>query len=278
MNFLDSIWQFVVQHWDDFLVNVAAAFFGFLVAAGFRDRLYHRLRYGGWSVRLIKNGKVEVDRSISYRMSKEIQEEPADLSVFLKGVTSPYGRLECDILEKGEETGLLTIDRQAKTFTIDLDVDQNPDLENTIVSHEVRLPFEAEPEKTDLTVINFSHPLTEAQQAQIQQLSGQTIAEVRSEPTQAQIDDAEPIAPQARAIVDRIGLSKNDWQSGPILVIPPAYAPVTSAVLAELHGRMGHFPTIVRLALNPDEAVTTYDVVELVNLQQERSVVRAEER
>jgi len=58
------------------------------------------------------------------RKAKEILDEPADLSVFLKGVISPYALLNCDIIEEGERMGLLIRDNINRQFIVDLD--KNP--------------------------------------------------------------------------------------------------------------------------------------------------------
>jgi hypothetical protein len=97
---------------------------------------------------------------------------------------------------------------------------------------------------------------------------------VINEPAQTQIDEQQPIAQQVPLIVDGLGLSPAAWQSGGILVNLPAYSPAGSAVLAELHGRMGHFPTVFRLRANADGATTQYEVAELIDLQQLRDAAR----
>ena len=47
-----------------------------------------------------------------------------ELSVFLKGLVSPYDTLHCDIIEVAKQPGLLLIDRKERRFVIDLD--KNP--------------------------------------------------------------------------------------------------------------------------------------------------------
>lgn len=44
-------------------------------------------------------------------------------------------------------------------------------------------------------------------------------------------------------------------------------------LLAELHGRIGHFPTLIRLRPKPGP-VTMYEVAELLNLQTIRETAR----
>jgi hypothetical protein len=51
------------------------------------------------------------------------------------------------------------------------------------------------------------------------------------------------------------------------MINPPGYAPAAFVLLAELHGRIGHFPTLIRLRPGHGSAVTTFEVAELLNLQ-----------
>lgn len=81
-------------------------------------------RYGGWKV-VVRRGKEHIlTRAISAPKAKEILAEPAELSVFLKGVVSPYERIRCDLIAEGQALGLLIQDRKGKQFIIDLA--QNP--------------------------------------------------------------------------------------------------------------------------------------------------------
>jgi len=68
-------------------------------------------------------------------------------------------------------------------------------------------------------------------------------------------------------------LSSEEWQTLPLVVNPPGYAPVAMALLAELHGRMEHFPTIIRLRPTSGP-VTIYEVAEVLNLQTIRETAR----
>ncbi len=51
-----------------------------------------------------------------------------------------------------------------------------------------------------------------------------------------------------------------------VLSITYQYAPAAFLLLAEIHGRIGHFPTLVRMRPKHG-SVTSYEVVELLNLQ-----------
>lgn len=122
-----------------------------------------------------------------------------------------------------------------------------------------------------MLVLNFTHPLTKDQRAQIETIAGAAIEEVRTIPVQ--IDQEEPLEAQIRAIVDAVGLSSEEWQTRPLLINPPGYAPAAFVLLAEVHGRIGHFPSLIRLHPRPGP-VTAYEVAELLNLQTTREESR----
>lgn len=126
-----------------------------------------------------------------------------------------------------------------------------------------------------MLILNFAHPLTDEHKAQIKVLANIAIDEIRTIPVQ--IDQAQPLGPQISAIVDSIQLSSQEWQTRPLLINPPGYAPAAFVLLAELHGRIGHFPSLIRLRPQPGP-VTTYEVAELLNLQAVREAARQRRR
>ncbi len=124
-----------------------------------------------------------------------------------------------------------------------------------------------------MIVLNFAHPITEEQRAQIEALTGQTIERVVDIPSQ--IDVQHPLAPQVVAMADAAGLSPAEWQTLPILVNPPSLNFSAVALLAELHGRMGYFPPIVRLRPVEGSVPPRFEVAEIVDLQGIRERARA---
>jgi len=126
-------------------------------------------------------------------------------------------------------------------------------------------------------LLNFSHPLTETQRAQLEALTGQPIDEIRDIATH--LDNAQPFPEQIRTLVDEIALISEEWQTRPILINPPAYNFAAMTLLAELHGRMGYFPAIIRIrpAVGADGGPSTpprYELAEIINLQAVRDAAR----
>jgi transposase len=123
-----------------------------------------------------------------------------------------------------------------------------------------------------MLVLNFSHPITDAQRLELETITGQPINRLVDAMPHF-VHDA-PFAPQIRALVDQISLTAVEWQTLPILVNLPGYAPGAAALLAELHGRMGYFPAVIRLQPVAGSTPTTYAVGEIINLQTLRDEAR----
>lgn len=122
-----------------------------------------------------------------------------------------------------------------------------------------------------MILLNFSHPLTSDQAAQLEAQLGGPVA-IRTIP--AQFDHARPFAPQVAALADAANLSPDEWQTAPLLVNLPGYAPAAGCLLAEIHGRSGHFPALLRLSPVPGSVPTIYAVSEVINLQDVRDAAR----
>jgi len=123
-----------------------------------------------------------------------------------------------------------------------------------------------------MILLNFSHPLPEAQVRRLEQLTGELVNEVLQFPVQ--FDNAVPFPEQVGALVDSIPFSAEAWQTELFLINPPSLNFITALMLAELHGRMGYFPALIRTRPVPDSVPPRYEVVEILNLQQVREVAR----
>jgi hypothetical protein len=123
-----------------------------------------------------------------------------------------------------------------------------------------------------MILLNFAHPLTEAQRAQIEALTDQTLERVVDIPSQ--IDPQQPLAPQVAAMVDQAGLSPSEWQTLPLLINPPALNFSAVVLLAQIHGRCGYFPPCLRLRPVPDSLPRRFEVAEILDLQTVRDEAR----
>jgi len=123
-----------------------------------------------------------------------------------------------------------------------------------------------------MILINFAHPITERQKVQIEMLTDQPITRIIDQPTQ--MDETQPFTPQVEALLAELGISASEWQSLPILINLPSYAPAIACLLAMLHGYMGHFPAVIRVRPVVDSTPRQYEVAEVMNLQAVREDVR----
>ena len=123
-----------------------------------------------------------------------------------------------------------------------------------------------------MILLNFSHPLTADHLAQIEALTGAQVERVIE--VAVQFDTAQPFVPQVQALLAQIPLTAAEWQTTPLLIVPPALNFITAVLLAELHGRMGYFPPIVRLRPVPNALPPRFEVAEIINLQAVREAAR----
>ncbi|MCS6889189.1 CRISPR-associated protein Csx15 [Chloroflexus sp.] len=123
-----------------------------------------------------------------------------------------------------------------------------------------------------MIILNYSHPITAAQQEQIIALTGQAISQIID--INSQIDQQQPLGPQIINLADAAGLSPAQWQSEAILVNLPALNFSAATLLAELHGRMGYFPPVLRLRPVAGAVPPRYEVAEILNLQVLRDEAR----
>jgi len=121
---------------------------------------------------------------------------------------------------------------------------------------------------SDLTLINFSHPITETQRADIAAAAGVDDLAIIEVPTH--FDPAAAYGPQAEALVAAVGLAPAEWQTRPIVVNLPAFNVIAALVLARLHGQMGHFPAIVRIRPVEGAVPPRFVFAELIDLNAHR--------
>ena len=124
-----------------------------------------------------------------------------------------------------------------------------------------------------MLVLNFAHPLTDAHLARVAELAGRPVERVIAVPTH--FDHARPFAGQIAGPVAAVGFTPEQWQTTPFLVNLPALTPIAGLLLAEIHGRTGYFPTVVRLRPVAGSTPPQYEVAELLNLQAVRDAARA---
>jgi len=114
-------------------------------------------------------------------------------------------------------------------------------------------------------LLNFTRELTLPQQQAIEIELGQRIGRVIHLPVH--FDNARPYGPKCVAIAEQIGLTSTEWGTLPIIVNPPGFVPGALCLLSELHGRMGYFPSMVRLRPIDNSNPQRFELAEVMNLQ-----------
>lgn len=123
-------------------------------------------------------------------------------------------------------------------------------------------------------LLNFSHPITPLQREAIERQLKTEIEDIVERPSQLLHDGA--FDEQVTRIVNGIPVSSEQWQASRFVVNLPGFSPAAAVLLAELHGRMGHFPTIIRLRPIPNSSPQVYELAEIINLQAVRDQARGE--
>jgi hypothetical protein len=123
-----------------------------------------------------------------------------------------------------------------------------------------------------MLLLNFTHPFTSEQLAQIDALAGARVERVIGVSPQFEIGS--PFAPQVDALLAQVPLTAAEWQTTPLLIMLPALNTIAAVLLAELHGRMGYFPAVVRLRPTVGNVPLRYEVAEIINLQAVRQAAR----
>jgi hypothetical protein len=123
-----------------------------------------------------------------------------------------------------------------------------------------------------MIILNFAHPLSPKQVEQVAALTGNQPEHIND--VKIQFDVNQPFVAQVVAMLDMLAIPPTDWQNGGWLIVLPSLNYIAGVLLAELHGRMGHFPAILRLKATPNAVVTEYEVAEIINLEMVRQDAR----
>lgn len=123
-------------------------------------------------------------------------------------------------------------------------------------------------------VLNYSgHPVLPGQKLEIEKLMHWTSSDVINVAFGNVPEDHNFVTTITQA-VEGTSLSPEEWQTMRLVVIPPGYSAIWSVVLAELHGRLGYFPDVVRLRPAPSGSVEKFEVAEIMNLATIRHISR----
>ena len=130
-----------------------------------------------------------------------------------------------------------------------------------------------------MIVFNFSHKLTEKSEQQLVDLINiytetENPPQLAVYPLEKQYEEDIPFAKIAKEAVDELSIHAPGWEELPFLIVPPSLNFAAVAILAEIHGRVGHFPSVVRTRKMKGTISPEYEVVEILNLQEIRDQAR----
>lgn len=119
-------------------------------------------------------------------------------------------------------------------------------------------------------ILNFSgHPVLPGQVKAITRQMRWASAEVIDVALGNVAEDHKFVSEIEKAI-DKIDLSAEEWQTTTFVVVPAGYSAVWTVIQAILHGRLGHFPDVVRLRPAPPLSFEKFEVAEIMNLHEVR--------
>jgi hypothetical protein len=127
-----------------------------------------------------------------------------------------------------------------------------------------------------MLLLNFAHELFPEDITAVEAISGQTVSRL-IERLNPYFDVQRSYEEQARELVDSLQLEPDEWRP-PILVNLPSFGVITALVLADIHGRLGHFPAVLRLRPVKDAKVRQFEVAEIIDVEAIRDKSRKEER
>lgn len=123
-----------------------------------------------------------------------------------------------------------------------------------------------------MRLLNFSHPLTNTQISEIESLTQLKLETVRD--VKVQFDVTQDFVPQVLKMVEELAITSQEWQTEAWLLVLPSLNFISAILLAELHGRMGRFPSIIRLRPTANALVSNFEVAEIINLDAVRNTAR----
>lgn len=126
-----------------------------------------------------------------------------------------------------------------------------------------------------MVLLNFSHPITNAQRAEIaDELNIDEDEELNIKDISCHLDLNQPLAPQIVALADAAKLSSGDWWGLYIVINPPALSIAAVMLAAEMRGRCGHSLPVIRFKLQVDAIPPVYVLAEVIDLDSQHSNAR----
>ncbi len=119
-----------------------------------------------------------------------------------------------------------------------------------------------------MILLNFSHPLTDAQIDKAESMLGQAIERVLEVPVQ--LEASAQFEPQIRRVIEETLARLDEGLLASVICCLPGHSEACAVLLAEWHGRFGAFPSVLRRCPVENSTPTRFEVAEIINLQSVR--------
>jgi len=118
-----------------------------------------------------------------------------------------------------------------------------------------------------MIVINFSHPFSAEQLAQIEDVLGAPPEQIITVPVQLNLAGTDDeLLGQIAQLLEQVNLTPLQWYQEDIVINLPRHNLVTALVLARLHGLMGYWPPVLRMRPVPGALPPRFEVVGCLDL------------
>mgnify|MGYP000919500961 FL=1 len=119
-----------------------------------------------------------------------------------------------------------------------------------------------------MVLLNFAHSLAEEDLSAIAALAGRPPKNVVH--VAPEFVGSLPLVPQVRKMVDTVGFSQKDWQNTSLLVCLPLDSAAAAIFVAEIAGRHGRTPTIVRFVQDAQKGrLVPFEIISLHQVRKE---------
>jgi hypothetical protein len=118
-----------------------------------------------------------------------------------------------------------------------------------------------------MRLLNFAHPISAQQLTQIRGLLGAPVEVVN---VRVDLDHARGFEQQIHSLLDGLRMTSAEWRRIPIVINLPGLATAAAVLLAQMLGRTGSLPAVVRM--RPATTGKGFEVAEILDLERVREM------
>lgn len=99
-----------------------------------------------------------------------------------------------------------------------------------------------------MIIINLGHSMTDDQLRQIQELRNVSWHSIMVRHVHARVNMNLPLAPQVDNLLEKTGVTDEQWQTEEILFVPATTSHVSLLAVSAMEKKIGHKPDVIRIA------------------------------